>query len=1733
MEQLEKKFHIWSEKLLDLTKKNNLLNYREKKVGSIQFDEEIDGMFNEIFERNFIISKRPTFEVDEMSDEEIEASLQEHNSKLKSLKLIRQNANSHYNEFGFHSCYLIFGFLNWREVESTDSFHSPLLMVPVEIGKGEGETAFEISMRNDEVIKLNPVIIKKLWDDFNINLEDFAEIEINQDSNHKISMQQILNNIESHLDSTEWIVDYRIMLDNFNFQNFAIYKDLENNKEKFFENPLISLLAGVTTEKNLEFISDYNKIVDLAKNPLKENLQILDADSSQQVAIIKARRGDSFVLQGPPGTGKSQTITNIIAEALGAGKKVLFVSEKQAALQVVYDKLKKAGLSDFILSLHDVKQSKELIKNQIQDVATGKKNEFPVDMYLYDKLETESSILDDYATSINTVMTNGYSRFELFGKLSKVMDVQSYHFDFPEKLVHYDKIKLEELLDRVKELTDSYTTNSQEYLNNSWRFLQNELSFEEKDKLTYLSKQISYLYNEKINYQEKLVEKIKISNFGEFSLELIHQLMELQERQISINWSWVTLDANQLILELQELKDIEETIQKYSIDLKHSEQMLSNQLELLSHKFENSFFEVEDVESVLKKMKFKYHVFFRRMSREYRELITRFKEHTKDYQLDYQTLVSGLEQLSDLKTEEVKLNNKKNELRLTEKNYSSKKAEFKKRVDLSNSEKIQFVELQLSFKWLKDIQKLKEQHPYLSDSFLCKIFKEQEIQLMDVKLILESLKENDDRLEEIFRNLIGLFPNTNYDRDAFLEYIQQLDFNEYQKFIDYRRLRDSLINTYELSSFVEFLDHFIIDKEEILPIFKKRFYSYLLEHNNSMESGIFSKQNHINVVNRFKELDKQTMELARKRVYNYLVRNLPDLENTEYFNEVRILKKEFNKKARFLPTRKLIEKLPNLLPKYKPCIMMSPLTVSTYFGTNIEWEFDLVIFDEASQVRPEYAIGSIARGKQIIVAGDSKQMPPTSFFSATNIDDEQIDDSQEDLVELESVLDELAVVLPETYLDWHYRSKDESLITFSNIKFYNNRLLTFPSENIDKKDSIQFTHVPDGVWESRNGNKPEADKVLESIIWYADHFPNKSLGVVAFGKSQSTQIEERLEKFLEQNPKYNSYFDENKSEPFFIKNLENVQGDERDIIIISVGYGRRPDGKLIMNFGPLTKSGGERRLNVAASRAREKMHIVSSIKGSDIRVDDTSNENRHILRDFLDYAELGREVLVGYDTNIVDRELHFDSDFEENVYDFLVREGYTVHTQVGDSGYKIDLAIVHPNSSGRYLLAIECDGRAYHSSKTARDRDRLRQEILEGKGWKFYRIWSSNWLYDNNNEKKSIREAIKKAILESESSDTKSTDVTFEEEREKSDLEFEPVESKQLKSSKYDVVLDDLNSNEEEKKVSESFIEENSERNNLDLEILKENHVVQDLEFFSSHEHDLEGICSVLLQHAKRFRGQLVGDWIRYVNEKHFGRKRLTSYNENIYKKCLLHLENTGRITIREGYLSAIEVYDYYPTSSDLHQLAVLSTTILSEETTFEKIAKYYKLPNYQEIDVYHFKTPSKITVLSDLLMKIASLHIDKPVKEWFRAINNIVFGKKRLSEGYEKVYRKALNKLINEGLIVVEEDILRLIKDREAEDVEDYCKNQRTSVSENHASTFDEHTSKIMFSKVNSIVHLLKKQKVTGYRISRDTKGKAREMSLIALKDGRAEIENISFQTAQAMIEWYDLYYKDYQSDE
>jgi len=406
---------------------------------------------------------------------------------------------------------------------------------------------------------------------------------------------------------------------------------------------------------------------------------------------------------------------------------------------------------------------------------------------------------------------------------------------------------------------------------------------------------------------------------------------------------------------------------------------------------------------------------------------------------------------------------------------------------------------------------------------------------------------------------------------------------------------------------------------------------------------------------------------------------------------------------------------------------MSPLSVSQYLDS-IRLQFDLVIFDEASQVLPQDAIGAIYRGQQVVVAGDSKQMPPTQFFRSGSGDDAEGD---EDDGPLESILDQcIAIGLNESTLRWHYRSRNEDLIAFSNHHFYGGRLVTFPSPTIDAPDrGVKFLHVQDGVYD-RGGNRTnriEARRVADLVMAHAEQGSEKSLGVIAFSMNQMLAILEELDTRRRARPNLETFFREDRREPFFVKNLETVQGDERDIIFFSVGYGKDRVGKMAASFGPLNQEGGERRLNVAVTRAREHVKLVSSILPADIDIQGTRSQGVRLLRQYMDYAMNGVQTL---DAGPATSQGAAESPFEDSVAMELQRHGLIIHHQIGCAGFRIDLAVVDRNHPGEYIMGIECDGATYHSSKTARDRDRLRQEVLEGLGWRIHRIWSADWIKD-------------------------------------------------------------------------------------------------------------------------------------------------------------------------------------------------------------------------------------------------------------------------------------------------------------------------------------------------------------------------------------------------------------------
>ena len=499
----------------------------------------------------------------------------------------------------------------------------------------------------------------------------------------------------------------------------------------------------------------------------------------------------------------------------------------------------------------------------------------------------------------------------------------------------------------------------------------------------------------------------------------------------------------------------------------------------------------------------------------------------------------------------------------------------------------------------------------------------------------------------------------------------------------------------------------------------------------------FFGHEHTERIESFRHLDETLAALTRDLIQARLAASIPrdQVQHDIPKAELGLLRKEIGKKRRHIPVRQLLNRIPTLLPRLKPCVLMSPLSVAQYLEPSHQ-RFDVVIFDEASQIPVWDAVGAIARGTQLIVVGDPKQLPPTNFFNITDDPDPEAESSEIDLEEdLESILDELLTIgLRHKRLQWHYRSRHESLIAFSNRQYYENDLLTFPSPET-AHGGVRFKHLPDARYDKGKSrtNLVEARALVHELVRRLRETdgPPRSYGVVTFSQAQQHLVEDLLDEERREYPELEIHFNDKPpvdGEPVFVKNLENVQGDERDVILFSICYGPDEAGRVSMNFGPLNRDGGERRLNVAITRAKHEVLLFSSLRGEQIDLTRTRARGVRDLKYFLDYAERGPKALAAATTASVDADP--DSEFEQMVADRIRAADYEVHHQVGCSGYRIGLGVIDPRSPGRYLLGVECDGATYHRAATARDRDKLRQMILEDLGWKLYRIWSTDWWHD-------------------------------------------------------------------------------------------------------------------------------------------------------------------------------------------------------------------------------------------------------------------------------------------------------------------------------------------------------------------------------------------------------------------
>ncbi|MDE7281087.1 MAG: hypothetical protein K2N36_05045, partial [Ruminiclostridium sp.] len=531
-------------------------------------------------------------------------------------------------------------------------------------------------------------------------------------------------------------------------------------------------------------------------------------------------------------------------------------------------------------------------------------------------------------------------------------------------------------------------------------------------------------------------------------------------------------------------------------------------------------------------------------------------------------------------------------------------------------------------------------------------------------------------------------------------------------------------------------------ENEVFPAYKKAVLLSIINtaiDNDKVLSG-FSGAVFNQRIEDLKKLDSDIMELSKEEIFCRLAARLPDFTAEAVSNEeIGALQKMIKSGGRGVSIRKMFERLPTLIPRLCPCMLMSPISAAQYLDPHRE-PFDIVVFDEASQLTTCKAVGVLARGKDAVIVGDPKQMPPTSFFSTNSTDEENLE--KEDL---ESILDDcLALNMPQTHLLWHYRSRHESLIAFSNSRFYENRLFTFPSVN-DRESKVNLVKV-DGVFDrgKTRQNRAEAEAVVEELKrrCHDEELAKNSVGVVTFNISQQTLIEDLLNEACKTDSDL-EHWAFNAEEPVFVKNLENVQGDERDVILFSVGYGPDKDGNVYMNFGPLNREGGWRRLNVAVSRARCEMMIFSTLTADMINLSRTSAEGAAALKAFLEYAS-GKPLAVS------EYAAQRAKGSKENVAKAICRElkemGYDSDLSVGHSEYKIDIGVVDPEDPEKYILGILLDGDSYGSAKTARDREIAQISVLNGLGWEILRVWSMDWWDNRGKEIGRIQDALKNKV---------------------------------------------------------------------------------------------------------------------------------------------------------------------------------------------------------------------------------------------------------------------------------------------------------------------------------------------------------------------------------------------------
>ena len=1364
---IEKEFKNLRKELLDLTLRNQLLNFKSRaKTITIVNQTPIN-----LFQTLVLQDNKMYFVANKKDKKEDKSSVWDHipfdfskfsegDKKLatdltpkelqKRLYYINNQAKTMLQEQGYNILYLAIGFLEWKDKSKPrQKNNAPLVLIPVAMERKKVGESFNLEWTGED-IQTNISLKAKLLE-AGIELPDFEFKRYGEVIDHYIAS---VRRAVSRMDG--WEVNNNVALGFFSFTKFVMYNDLnpeawEDNVD-LTKNELIQAIFNPAKNDQEAFREE-----DIDTQLEYQNMyQVLDADSSQIAAIQDVKAGRNLVVEGPPGTGKSQTIVNLIAELLAEGKSVLFVSEKMAALDVVKDRLTGVGLGKFVLELHSHKTRRKKFLKDLQK-ATNVRAQEPLNIdQTIRKLETLRRQLDDYSQIIHKpVFAVNLSAFQLYGMKESADDhfarkgtiMPLVRFQNPETVTLKD---LDDMKIALENLAELYQTISKE---NPWS------KCSPKSLLPADLREIEMLINDSLHALDNfLVERGRVydiygikkpDTLNEFknslsAFEIIKsQNAELIDASIIKSGAWNSNndDAFKLIQELVRY-------QKFAPKL---------------NKFNQSIFQA-DIDRLIYELRNLSNKKFRFFNnKQHIELVERYYAVPVTGSID--DIIRDLQEAQAI----IKIR------RTLEANNALGQKYYGGYWHLNADPN----DLKAIASWMREFTALVREGTF-SENTIDILSKD----LFDINPERD-LAEYIDAGEEFVRVLTKLREKLNpRSKLIFKRETGDVTFEAWQEQLyNWRGQLSSLHlwsqylntkNALESSNakmFVDSIEKRNIKKYDIEALVEGNFADSLLNilFVENQELATFVGELHENRIREFKDLDKKILTLNRKRIYHKLNSNIPKIFGGTEHPQAKILAGEFTRKSGHMPVRKLLEKAGGMIKQIKPCFMMSPLSIAQYLDpTNEELQFDVVIFDEASQVKPEDALGAFMRGKTAVVMGDTQQLPPTSFFD--QMSDADSDEEEATSLDMESILHLCKLSFPVKMLKWHYRSRHESLITVSNREFYDDDLLVYPSpSHSDPELGLKFHYNPNTSYlrGASSKNPLEADDVVEEIFNHFEKYGDtKSLGVGTFSVAQKNAILEALEVKRKERPEFEPLFSDNKEERFFVKNLETIQGDERDVILISVGYGFDQDRKMSLNFGPLNQDGGERRLNVLITRAREKCVVFSNFKAYDMNLTANPPYGVKSLKEFLEYAE---NLTLGTHSG----DAYTKEPFEDAIASFLEENGYVVDRQIGCAGFRVDLAIVDDENPGKYILGITTDGKMYSSSKVARDRDRLREQVLTGLGWKLYHLWSTDWYRNRDLGRKKLLEFVEKSIRQ-----------TREEERRRSEEEKKLAEKRRIEAEK-------------------------------------------------------------------------------------------------------------------------------------------------------------------------------------------------------------------------------------------------------------------------------------------------------------------------------------------------------------